>query len=753
MLRVLMFHRVADPHRTLWLNPGLISATPEGFERIAELLARDYYVASMDEAVDAVIRKRRLHERAVLLTFDDAYRDFATNASPILKRYGLPVTLFVPTGYAGPEVREFWWDRLYRALRSAPVDRLAETPIGPLLFDTPRRLRRCVRKLRSFFKSVPHADAVSLVDWMCETLQCPSLPARSTLTWAELRTLAQEGVTLAPHTRTHPLLTQVTAMQAREEIAASRDDLARETGQCLPVFAYPAGAYDAGVQKIVREEGFQLAFTTVGGHNPLPCGDAALELRRTSVSPSSSGALFRIRLSRWVGTVEHWRHEKARWGVHQPPARGASGKVAYVMSRFPKLSETFVLNEIRTVERLGLRTEIYPLLRERQAVVHEEAAPLVARARFQRMLSLPVAMANLETLLRRPLAYASVWSDVLRGTWGSANFFFGAIGILPKCIWMAREMERDGISHVHAHFANHPAVAAFAVNRLTGIPFSFTAHGSDLHVDRRMLPQKVEAAAFVVAISRYNKAMIVEECSGRHEDKVHVVHCGVDAEWFGRRRPSAGRTGFEIVCVASFEAVKGHRHLIRACEQLLLRGVDFSCHLVGEGPQKKDIERQIALSGLTDVVVLHGPRTRLEVARIVARSDAAVLASAPTRNGKREGIPVALMEAMSAGLPVVASRTGGIPELVHDEHNGFLVPPGDPDALADALEQLALDQELRERLGRAGRETILREFNQEQCASELVRLIQQCGGLATESASAVSVPQFRLRAARGPILE
>src|SRR4029450_8186629 len=179
-----------------------------------------------------------------------------------------------------------------------------------------------------------------------------------------------------------------------------------------------------------------------------------------------------------------------------------------------------------------------PPLREQQAVVHEEAAPLVARARFQPMLSMPVVMANQETLLTRPGAYGSLWADVLRTPWGSPNFFFGAIGILPKCVWMAREMQSDGISHLHAHFANHPAVAAFAVHRLTGIPYSFTAHGSDLHVDRRMLPEKVESAAFVVAISSYNKSMIVEECLGRHADKVHVVHCGADPQRFDQRRSS-----------------------------------------------------------------------------------------------------------------------------------------------------------------------------------------------------------------------
>jgi glycosyltransferase involved in cell wall biosynthesis/peptidoglycan/xylan/chitin deacetylase (PgdA/CDA1 family) len=750
MLRVLMFHRIADPHRTLWLNPGLISATPRAFARIAELLAREYDVIALDEAIDAVVRSRILPERAVLLTFDDAYRDFAMNAWPALKRYGLPATLFVPTGYAGDQLQEFWWDRIYRALRSAPVDRLDDSPIGPVLFNTPDRLRQCAWRLQSYLKSLAHTDAMAVVDRLCEVLQCPAVSARSTLTWAELRTLARDGVTLAPHTRTHPLLTRVSAEQLREEVAASRDDLLRETGACPPVFAYPAGAYDSGVQTVLREEGFKLAFTTVGGHNQLPCGNA-LQLRRTNVTPRTTQSLMRVRLTRWAGTVDSWRHGETGWTL-APGSNGKTAKVAYVMSRFPKLTETFILNEIRTVEQLGVQTEIYPLLRERQGVVHEEAAALVARARFQPMLSMPVVMANLETVFRRPAAYFSVWSEVLRGTWGSANFFFGAVGILPKCIWMARQMQHDGIGHVHAHFANHPAVAAFTVHRLTGIPFSFTAHGSDLHVDRRMLPQKVAAASFVVAISSYNKAMIVEECLGRHADKVHVVHCGVDPEWFGQRRVSPGRSRFEIVCVASFEIVKGHRYLIRACEQLLSRGVDFACHLVGDGPRKAEIERQIVLSGLSDVVMLHGARTRLEVARMVARSDAAVLASAPTRNGKREGIPVALMEAMSAGLPVIATRTGGIPELVHHERNGLLVPPADADALADALERLASDATLRERMGRAGRETILREFDQLQCAADLIGLIQRWGGLVHEAGSPVSVPRLQSRA-RGPLGE
>jgi glycosyltransferase involved in cell wall biosynthesis len=428
-----------------------------------------------------------------------------------------------------------------------------------------------------------------------------------------------------------------------------------------------------------------------------------------------------MRLTPWAGTVERWRHLEVD---RRPPAGPTAGAVAYVMSRFPKLTETFVLNEVLAVEGQGLRTEIYPLLREHQPVVHDEARALAARAHFEPLLSIRVAIANLRALVVRPGPYLQVWWEVLRAAWGSANFFVGALGILPKSVWMAQEMRRTGIRHVHAHFANHPTVAALIVHRLTGIPFSFTAHGSDVHVDRRMLARKVEAASFVVAVSQFNRSLILEAAGAGHHDKVHVVHCGVVPDWFGPRRRPASAERFRIICVASFEPVKGHCHLVRACEFLGARGFDYECYLVGDGPLRGDIARQIDRLALGERVRLVGPRNRREVAEIVSGCDVAALASAPTRSGKREGIPVALMEAMSAGLPVVATSTGGIPELVDSGNNGFLVSPRDADALASALTRLAEEPVLRRRMGESARRTILEGFSQQACAAALVDLIR-----------------------------
>lgn len=406
-------------------------------------------------------------------------------------------------------------------------------------------------------------------------------------------------------------------------------------------------------------------------------------------------------------------------------------KVAYVMSRFPKLTETFVLQEILALEEEGAEVEIFPLLRESQEVAHPEVERLVERARFRPFLSAGVLVDNLRLLARDPGAYLGTLRDVLAATWGSANFFLGALAVFPKAVRFAREMEELGVDHVHAHFANHPTVVAFVVRRLAGIPYSFTAHGHDLHVERRMLREKVEASAFAVTVSEYNRELMVETCGEELRDRIRVVRCGVDPEVFRPAsdpglddEPDAVAGPFRLICVASYEEVKGHRYLVEACRLLRERGVDFALELVGDGPLRDRTEERIRDHGLDDRVEVAGPLPRPEVVRRMRAADAAVLASVRTPRGKREGIPVVLMEAMASGLPVVASDLSGIPELVEDGRTGFLVPPREPGALADALERLAGDAELRGRLGRAGREKVLREFDLRENARRLVRLLR-----------------------------
>ena len=394
-------------------------------------------------------------------------------------------------------------------------------------------------------------------------------------------------------------------------------------------------------------------------------------------------------------------------------------KVAYIMSRFPKLTETFVLYEMLELQARGVQVEIYPLLREHPPVVHQPAEELVREANFRPFISFSVLYAHLHFVLRQPATYVKTLIEVLWGTLGSMRYFAGAVVYFPKAVRFAYEMAQKRVDHIHAHFANHPALVAFIIHRLTGIPFSFTAHGSDLHVDRHMLDRKVAAAEHVISVSQYNKELIVAECGEPYREKIHVIHCGVDPKTFTVQTRHC-TSPQHIICVASFHEVKGHKYLIEACRILKTRGVDFVCSLVGDGPLRGMIEAQIEESDLHDHIELHGNLPSRVVAALVSRADVMALTSVPTRDGRREGIPVALMEGMASGLPVVASDLGGIPELVESGCSGILVPPRDSGAIANALEKLAKDKDLRAAMGRAGREKVVREFNLRRNAEELI---------------------------------
>ncbi len=397
-------------------------------------------------------------------------------------------------------------------------------------------------------------------------------------------------------------------------------------------------------------------------------------------------------------------------------------KVAYTMSRFPKLTETFILYEILALEKMGVKVELFPLIREKQAVVHPEAAKMVKRTRFLAVISLPIIYAHLYYMIRKTKSYFKTLVEVFAGTFGSLNFFLGAIGLYPKTVRIAYEMEKLGVTHLHAHFASHPALAAFIIHRLTGISYSFTAHGSDLHKERRMLGKKVAAAAFAVTISNFNKKVILDECGDHYNDKINIVHCGVDTKEFKPVPKNHKNRPFQILCVASFEEVKGHKYVVEACQILDKEGFDFQCHFIGYGPLKQKVKKQILEAGLQNKITIHDAMPRPAVIQMLSEADVKVLASVPTKAGKREGIPVVLMEAMAMGLPVVSSQLSGIPELVENGESGILVEPRDVIGLVDALKLLCGDAELRKKMGSAGREKVLREFNLHKNAEKLTNL-------------------------------
>jgi len=309
MLRVLTYHRVAEPEAAPHLHPRLISATPAGFEEQVRFLAANYTVISMQEALDAWEAGRRLPRRSVLLTFDDGYRDFAEVAWPILKRYQLPATLFVATAYPSEPQKGFWWDRVHQAFSNTTRAELYDTPLGTLSLTSSQARRASLRRTEDYVKTLRHSAAMAFVDQVCNELGGNQSQETNVLDWDQLRALAHQGVALGAHTRTHPLLTQLPPAEAAEEICGSQEDLGREIGRVLPIFCYPDGAHSDSVVEVLREAGFKLAFTTEDGQNK-PNSTDPLRLRRTNITPRTTLPIFRLRLQRWVSYLDSWRHRK-----------------------------------------------------------------------------------------------------------------------------------------------------------------------------------------------------------------------------------------------------------------------------------------------------------------------------------------------------------------------------------------------------------------------------------------------------------
>ncbi|QYG92254.1 glycosyltransferase family 4 protein [Iamia sp. SCSIO 61187] len=399
-------------------------------------------------------------------------------------------------------------------------------------------------------------------------------------------------------------------------------------------------------------------------------------------------------------------------------------RVAYVVSRFPRLTETFVVDEALAVVAAGADVVLHPLHRERADVVQPRVAALEGRVEHRRLGSPGVLAGFLRGVVRRPGPVVRALGTIVWETRRSRRLLVGGLAAFPYAVDLARRLADDGVDHVHCHFATHPAAVGWVVHRLTGLPYSFTAHGSDLHRDRSMLGTKVADAAFVVTVSQANRAVILAECGDAVADKVHVVRCGIDPDQLPRRpRSTAGHPGpVRVCCVGTLHEVKGQATLVDACRLLVDEGRDIMCTLVGDGPDRDALEERAERAGLAGRVRITGRVARPEVVAVLAEADVLVAPSVASTDGRREGLPVVVLEAMAVGVPVVASRLSGIPEAVEDEVTGLLVPPGDPGAVAAAIGRVLDDPVAAEARVERAAERVAADFSLDASARRLVGL-------------------------------
>lgn len=378
-------------------------------------------------------------------------------------------------------------------------------------------------------------------------------------------------------------------------------------------------------------------------------------------------------------------------------------RVGYVLKVYPRLSETFVVNEILAQEQAGVRVDVFSLRPHPEGPTHELLTDVKACVTYLDSGPLTVdVLRRGESRARRELpgfdrALSAAGDEPLR------TFF--------QAMELAHAVCERGITHLHAHFANLATTVAQLAATMADVPFSFTAHAKDIFhedVSEQDLREKLAAAAGVVTVSDFNLRhlrSLAQSSAGR----VRRVYNGLDLS----RHPYSAPDDRPplIVGVGRLVEKKGFDVLIEACALLSARGTGFRCRIVGGGEREEQLRELITARDLTDRVELVGPRTQDEVQRIV-RSGAVLAAPCVVgRDGNRDGLPTVLLEAMAIGTPCVSTPVTGIPELVRHEKTGLLVPERDAAGLATALERLLEDSGLRVRLARAARTLVEENFD------------------------------------------
>ena len=394
-------------------------------------------------------------------------------------------------------------------------------------------------------------------------------------------------------------------------------------------------------------------------------------------------------------------------------------RILYVVSLYPCWSETFIAREIRALLEAGADVRLLSLKPPSEDLVHPEAEPLLPRVRHPPP-PVTATLARLRAVRAHRRALAEIAGLVGGGLAHHPIDLAKSVVALGRGLdhldWV-RDFDPDVI---HAHWATFPSTVAWMLARLLDRPFGFTAHAHDIFVNDQLLGLKIEAAAFPVAISRYNVDWLAAHVTPRARQRMTVVHCGVDLPAWPFQ--PEGRDPDLIVAVGRLDPIKGFEVLIEAVATLARRGRAVRARIIGDGPLWPTLEGRVAELGLGERISFSGAMSQVEVRAAVRAAAIVALPCVVAPDGDRDGIPVSLMEAMASGAPVVSTPISGIPELVGDGREGLLVQPGDPAALARALARLLDDAPLRRGLAEAARAKVEREFDAAAEARKLLAL-------------------------------
>ena len=404
--------------------------------------------------------------------------------------------------------------------------------------------------------------------------------------------------------------------------------------------------------------------------------------------------------------------------------------LGYILKGYPRISETFISNEILLLEQLGFRLSLFSMRQPRESFTHRSINEIKAKAAY-----LPEALIPHLPRLLYHNALLAKWSPVayrrafrlmvrrLRRSRTSATFRH----LLQAGYLVHALLPGTRVGHLHAHFAHSPASVALFASVLSGIPFSFTAHAKDIYIsDPAQLREKAEFARFVVTCTERNRQYLAELAPST--TPIHCIYHGINLQLFNvtltERQP---RPPFRILSVARLVEKKGIPTVFRALRLLLDQGHPIRYRLIGDGEDRRPILQLSERLGLGQVTEWLATQPHEVVLEEYRQADLFVLGCRVARNGDRDGLPNVFLESMAMGVPVVATRVWAIPELVEDGRSGLLVPPEEPQAMAAAMVHLLTDMGLRRRIIAGAHDRVRNEFDNRRLIGKLGALFDGTG--------------------------
>lgn len=397
--------------------------------------------------------------------------------------------------------------------------------------------------------------------------------------------------------------------------------------------------------------------------------------------------------------------------------------LAYFTNQYPKVSHSFIRREILALEKMGYHVERFALRSDESELVDpvdqdefKKTAYILSESKKD------IILLGAKTFTQQPAQFLKALLLAIKLGFRSDRGVLRHIAyLLESCILLKWQQEK-GISHIHAHFGTNSTAVVMFSYLLGGAKYSFTVHGPE-EFDKPefiSIAEKIKHCRFVVAISSYGRSQLFRWISLDQWDKVKEVHCGLDDSFLADSEHKAPNLSNQIVCVGRLCEQKGQLLLLDSIRSLRDAGVHCKLVLAGDGPMRDEVERRIAEFNLSDRVEITGWISSQQVKELIIESRGLVLPSFA------EGLPVVIMEALALYRPVITTYVAGIPELVKNDQNGWIIPAGDSEALTQSIKSLLeADRKLLAKLGENGHDAVNTQHNIETEAAKLARFFEE----------------------------